>query len=183
VSDEHDELTGIFDHLTPEDFSKRKYDQEDPFHQFVDAQLQATRTGFTASDGHLNPFAVLGDSGHTVTLTPTVDETLGEWISRLRTEAQRMNARWLYLARKTLVGHYDAHAGDPVPDTTDPEALAKALEEGLLREGMFFYAERTDNGKKESRHGTMRIDNNTLGPTVEGDSTKQTVDFFKGILG
>lgn len=185
MSDEHDELTGIFDHLRPEDFTQGfgPNHGSEAFHKFVDANIITVRTGYAASDGHLNPFANLADSTSQVTITPTDDETLGEYVERCRSEAIRLGAKWVFIARKTLVGNYDAKSTDDIPDTSDPEALAKAIEEGLLVEGMFYYAERRELNEAESRHGIMKAQGNNLGECVEGSSAAQTVEFFKGILG
>lgn len=185
MTDEHDELTGIFDNLKPEDFSVGDGPNlgHAAFDKFVGDNLRTVRTGFLASDGHLNPIAVLSDSQTQVVLVPEGAETLGDWLERLRSEAQKLGATWFFLCRKTMVGHYQSSGSEPVPDATDPNAVAEAMSKGLMSEGLFFYAERMENGDRESRHGLMEIQDGRLGEVREGDPATQSVEFWQTVLG
>lgn len=177
-----DELAGIFDHLTPEDFSP--FRGRIAFDQFITQNLETTRTSWLAADGQINPVAVLATATERWTYVPTDEETLGEYVERLRSEARRLKATWLFLSRKTLVGNYEVRVGDDVPDTSDPDALQKAIEKGIITEGIFYFAERSEDGKTDTRHGLMKPDKDgRLGPVVEGNPKHQTADFFKNILG
>lgn len=186
MSDNHfdnPELNGIFDHLKPEDFLVEGPNQgKEAFDKFFESCLTTVRTAFAASDGHLNPIAILSDTHREVSYTPG-DETLDEWMAHLRSEAHKIGATWFFVCRKTMVGFYQATTDDEIPDIADPAALQKAIESGQYGEGMFFYAERLEPGGTQGRHGLMRIDGNTLGDLVEGSSQAQSADYFKGVLG
>ena len=180
MSDFHDdELTGIFDNLTPEDFTP--FRGRIAFDKFVAENIETTRTSWLAADGHINPIAVLATPAERWTFAPTDDETLGEYVERLRGEAKRLGASWLFISRKTLVGTYLVD-GDSVPDASDPEAIQKAIESGLMVEGVFYFAERVEGAERDSRHGLMRPEGERLGEVVEGNPNHQSASFFSRIL-
>jgi hypothetical protein len=179
----NDEFAGIFDNLKPEDFHPFK--GRIAFDEFVTQNIEITRRSWLAADGHINPLAVLATAAEQWTYAPTDDETLGEYVDRLRAEAKRLGATWLYLSRKTLVGNYKASQGEQIPDASDPEAVQAAIESGMLMEGVFYYAERhEEDSEPDYRLGVMKPEEeNRLGAPVEGNPHHQSATFFKGILG
>lgn len=187
MSDNDDELTGIFDHLTPEDFAEQvgapKEKQPESFDSWVQANIETTRVAWQAANGQINPIAVLAKEAERWTITPTDTETLGEYVDRVRAKAKSLGATRLYLARKTLVGNYTASEGDDIPDIADPAALQAAIEKGIIGEGAFYYAESLFGGLRTSRHGLMKAEGETLGELVEGTPEQQSVGLFQNMLG
>lgn len=175
-----DELAGIFDDLSPEDFSPNR--GRVAFDKFVDRHVQIVRMAYLASEGNINPVAILATDTEEHEFTPTQEETLGEYVARLHDEAEGVGAKWLFISRKTLVGSLSIPASEMF-DLSDPEQVQAAIEKGLMSEGVFYYAERTEGAERQRRHGMMRADGNRLAMQVEGDSEHQSVDFFSSILG
>lgn len=174
-----DELTGIFDNITPDDFTP--YKGASSFDKFVRENIQTTKISWLAAEGNINPVAVMSNASECETFAPTDDETLGEYIARLRKAAKAMGATWFYFSRKTLVGSYrTANEGD-IPDIADP-AHTLAHEDRLI-EGVFYYAERHENGAREVRHGIMQPEGERLGDMIEGDARYQKIDLLDRMLG
>lgn len=180
MNDYNDELSGIFDNITPADFAPFK--GRLAFDQFVTKNLEMTRMAWLAADGQINPVAVLATAEKSWAFAPTDDETLGEYVERVRGEAKKLGATWLYISRKTLVGTFKVDPSD-APDATNPEAIQEAIEKGLMSEGLFYYAERLEDGERDCRHGMMRAQDNELGELIEGNPYHQSVSFFANILG
>jgi len=183
-NDEYDdELSGIFDNLKPEDFTPNQ--GRAAFDQFTNNLIETTRHAYIASMGQINPIAVLANASEKRTVTPTQTETLGEYVERLGVEARAMGATWFFLSRKTLIGNYLAKAGDDLPDVTDPATVAKAMADGILTEGVFFYAECHEGSERYIRHGQMAAEGpSALGEVIEGNPlAQQGVSFFANVLG
>jgi hypothetical protein len=110
---EHDELTGIFDDLSPEDFVLEStaiasmqgcYAGPDVLDGFLEHQLNAVRLAFSMADGWLYTTAVLAGREGLRTFVADDDETLRDFVSRVRGEAARMRAHWCFMATQTLIG-------------------------------------------------------------------------------
>ncbi len=181
MNDHDDELTGIFNDLTPQDFTP--FSGRVAFDDFVTQNINAMRIAWAAADGAVNPVAFLATAGKIDIHTAEDGETLGQYIERVQQEARKMGATWLFVSRKTLVGNYQASSRDTIPDATDPAALEKAIASGLMVEGLFYYAERLEDGQRDCRHGMMRAEGDRLGELIEGNPHHQTVGFFSNILG
>jgi hypothetical protein len=114
--DDRDELTGIFDALTPDDFVTEStaiasmagcYAGADVLDGFVEHQLNAVRLAFAMSDGWLFTTAVLAGRDGLRTFVADDDETLRDFVGRVRDEAARMRAHWCFIATQTLIGPGD----------------------------------------------------------------------------
>lgn len=179
-----DELTGIFDHLTPDDFNLQTTAVDemartnigiDQFNAFVDEQLRSIRLGWSIGDGYFCPVAVLANEGVQRVFAPDDEETLGDFVNRLHRESDQMRATWLFFALQTTVATYQHEDADAV-DSAD--ALEKGGEEA--GPGLFWYAERRED-ERHRRHGIMPIANGRLGAQTEG-SDNQEVTLFGKIL-
>lgn len=113
IGDRIDTLTGIFDSLTPEDFVVGStaiasmagcYAGADVLDGFVEHQLNAVRLAFTMSDGWLVSTAVLAGRDGLRMFVAEEDETLLDFVARIRREAARMRAHWCFMATQTLMG-------------------------------------------------------------------------------
>lgn len=189
---EHDEFTGIFDDLTPEDFVRETTAKitthlpgsphvgPEEFATFVEHNIGVVRSSSLASGGRdINPVAVLSTPSTQWIFAPTEDENMGDYIARLNHEAHQLGATWVFISRQTLVS---AKPGsDNMPDTSDEEAVQRALEEGQLQSGVVFYAQRHEGDEWEHCHGMMYIEDGGLGPAVYGDPA-QRVRYFARIL-
>ncbi|GAA1934710.1 hypothetical protein [Nocardioides marmoribigeumensis] len=131
--DQRDELTGIFDALTPADFVREStaiaamdgcYAGSAILDGFVEHQLNAVRLAFAMSDGWLFTTAVLAGRQGLRTFVADDDETLDGFVSRVRDEAARMRAHWCFMATQTLIG---PRAGAGEDDDTGQEAVVWQL--------------------------------------------------------
>ena len=113
VGDRVDTLTGIFDSLTPEDFVVEStaiasmdgcYAGAEVLDGFVEHQLNAVRLAFSMADGWLVTTAVLAGREGLRTFVADDDETLFDFVARVRREAARMQAHWCFMATQTLIG-------------------------------------------------------------------------------
>jgi hypothetical protein len=172
----NDNITGIFDHLTPDDFSRETsaFHEEQGsfkgaanFSAWVNGQLKTLRVAFAGADGHLNPVAVLTSPTVTRSFIPDDDETLGDFLKRLGREARTIGATWFFLAKKAFVGTMETT--EP-PDVSDPEAVLRLADEGKLKLGVLWYAERREGDERHQRTGFLTIVENRLGESVEGDA-------------
>lgn len=164
-----DDLTGVFDHLTPDDFAQSSVryttlQQSTPdFNAWVDEQIQTTRVAWLAADGLMNPFAVMRTTdGRTLLLSPDDDETIGNWIARLGREAQKNRVTWFFTVVKTVGGVYTTEA---LQDIDAPLAIEEAQKRSALKPILFFHGERRNdpNLPDARRHGLIPIDDTVLG--------------------
>ncbi|HRD59548.1 MAG TPA: hypothetical protein PLZ93_00685 [Nocardioides sp.] len=178
-----DEVSGIFDDLSPDDFAGIRSLQVRPgsFDDFVEDQVAALRIAYLSSDGEMNPVAVLGQGTSAWLHAPDEDETLGAYFARLETEARRIGATRFFISRKTHVGSAPVEHPD-LPDVADAGMIREVLESGGLVEGVYYFAARRDGEEREYRHGIMKAHGNRLGEVVEG-SPDQPMELLTGILG
>jgi hypothetical protein len=186
--DTPDELAGIFDDLSPEDFNvettaieeiSRTNEGVDAFNSFVDEQMRAYRVAWVANHGRANPIAVLASPTMQRVFTPDAEETLGEYVKRLHREAIRMEAIWIFSARKTIVGSFMA---DEDTDIGDPEVIAEAMAAGKASEGVEWFAERREGDENHQRFGIMQSVDGRLSEPREAAST-QSAAWWALVLG
>lgn len=181
-----DQFTGIFDDLTPEDFTRRttsavtELDRiERSFDDFIADMLRAVRFAFASASGEIDPLATLAGGHVERVFAPDDDETVGNFIDRLAREAKVLDAEWLFIYKRTVVGTFQSDDGGSVDG---PDAMQSALDAGTTQEAIYWYAEDRSSGESERRHGFLTIVGNHLGDQVEGNSV-QTVRAFTRILG
>ena len=159
MSERHDELTGIFDGLTPDDFATETtaiasmvgcYAGPDILDGFVQHQLNAVRLAFTMSDGWLVTTAVLAGREGLRTFVADDDETLHDFVARARREAVRLRAHWCFFATQTQMG-----------------PLAQDDEPGL--EAVVWQVTSTEPGTAGSTGGFMPILGNRLMESYESE--------------
>ena len=195
-----DDLTGIFDDLSPIDFIAtsvvaRSPRHDDDFDHFVERQLHAVRYAFAAADGAINPIATLGTDTAEHMFTPEDDESLGQYVWRLRRQARIFGATTLFIFKKTKVGllPQDDAVVKALEDgaltewarsqglaVDDPEAMRAALELGTQVDAVYWYAVQIGADPRR-RHGYITITDKQLGPLVEAEAT-QAVGAFDRIL-
>ena len=159
---QRDELTGIFDGLTPEDFVVDTtaiasmagcYAGPDILDGFVEHQLNAVRLAFSMSDGWLVTTAVLAGREGLRTFVADDDETLHDFVSRVRHEASRMRAHWCFMATQTLMG---------------PGAGSLPAEDGDTgQEAVVWQLTSTEAATAGAMGGFMQILGNRLGESFE----------------
>lgn len=189
-----DELSGIFNDLSPDDFAVQTtarvetYLSGSPnvgdaaFIKFVDHNIEVLRTSALAAGGNeINPVAVLASASTQWIFSPEPDESMGEYIERLHGEAERLGATWCFISRFTMVA---ATSGGVFQDEdiADDKRGVKMMEEGNLTRGVVFYAARVEDGDHQRRHGVMFIEDRGLTPPVYGDPD-QPFAIFDEILG
>jgi hypothetical protein len=200
VNDSNDDLTGIFDHLTWQDFAeglepiKDSFTQPAPppenavgseaFGRFVEASISMYTDAYLAAAGNLDPIAILVSPEGRWTYLPTAEENVQEWLDRISAEAKKRKATWFFVARKTLVGNYQASTEDEIPDATQDEAKIEwAIKQGYIAEGVFFFAKRIEGEDIESKHGILKDRGGQLTGRVDGSNEHQTVNLFDAVLG
>lgn len=180
-----DEFTGIFDDLNPDDFTRAtsaiaEMPRTETFADFVDDQLRAVRFAFASASGQIDPLATLASRSTERVFSADDDESLGQYVQRLRREAQGIQAEWLFIFKKTIVGTFAR--GDESTASDSAEAMQEALNDGTTMEAVYWYAEDHSGSEPARRHGFLTIVGNHLGDMIEGDA-EQTVNLFNGILG
>lgn len=187
-----DEFNGIFNDATVADFIRptsarseiaRTNQGAEAFNQFVEEQLRAVRTAWIAAETYMQPLAIVANRDSQRIFIPDDDETLRQFVHRMRREAQAMGAIWTFVAKRTMV----ACLGAPTSllkdfDVSDPTVWGEAEAAGLLRLGVLWYAERREGQQQQKRHGQMQDEGGTLGQLIEGASN-QDVPLFNEILG
>lgn len=177
-----DDITGIFDHLTPDDFiitdlSGAKIPLPDgcSFDEFVDIQITLLKYAFAACDGEINPLTILAVGDQSIVYQAADDESLGQYITRMAGEARRLKARWVFFYKKTLVAKAvgDATVGDD-------SLMQQAMKQGDAWEAMYWYAAQNDD-TPPMRHGYVSIDNQRLGKAIEAPT--QENELLGQILG
>lgn len=187
----NDEFTGIFDNLNPDDFTletsaidetSRENLGVEAFNAFVDEQLRALRISYAAADGELiSPVSILASPVLQRVFSAEDDENMGQYVARLHREAKRMGATWVFTSKQTLVGTALMLPDDMV-DINDSKAVDKAIEEGRMEEGIFWYAERREGDERHNRQGIIRVVGNKLGAMTEGPAQQQ-IPLMAQILG
>lgn len=180
-----DELTGIFDSLTPGDFDRltsnvhewrlRKRHQQRTFKQWVNDNLLHVHTAFDSNDGDMNPFAVLENEDWGRLFVPDDDESLGDFIDRLHMEAVGLGAQRFFIAKQTLVdvavpGGGNEEVGDMTPEQQEHAKL-----------GVLYYGQVRTRVENEHRSGVIFATTNTLGEHVEAPPT-QRIPLFDQVL-
>lgn len=171
-----DDLTGIFDHLTPDDFiitdlSGARVPLPDgcSFNEFVDMQITLLKYAFAACDGAINPLTILAVGDQSIVYQASDDESLGAYITRMSEEARRLKARWVFFYKKTLV---TKAIGDANVD--DESLMHQALKKGEAWEAMYWYAAQNDD-VPPMRHGYVTIDEQRLGKAVEAPTQENSL--------
>jgi hypothetical protein len=164
-----DDLTGIFDDLTPDDFffadrSASTIGLPDgcSFEQFITIQHDLLKYAFAAADGKINPLTILATDTQAIAYQADDDEKLGDYIARMAEEAKRINARWSFFYKKTLV----AASIDGRANVDNPGLLDELQKQGEAWECVYWYASRND-GEPTMRHGYVKINKQRLGPVAE----------------
>lgn len=189
--DEYDnELKGIFDNLKAEDFAQETTAIQEVSHpggsqtfdDFVAEQTRSLQIAYAAATGAINPVAVLATKATQRMFLPTEEETLGAYIERLHTEAARMKATRLFIARKTLVAAR-LIPEDQVQDVASEDMIKDAHERGILEPGVVWYAEHYQDGGRLHRVGVMFDNDGKLDrPSEAPPSSDQRMEVFEGIL-
>lgn len=186
-----DELDGIFDNLTPEDFLvsfnttafqeiARVNTGLNAFNDFVEEQLRTLQATYAMTEGAMNPIAILANQ-HTQRLyLPSEEETVQNYLDRLTEEARAMDACWFFIARRTEVG---AHIIEPDEshDVADMDVTKKAQESGALSPGVFWYAERRED-EHQRRMGIFFDNNGVLERPVEVPDNPQPIAILEQVL-
>jgi hypothetical protein len=166
-----DDITGIFDHLTPEDFFDPDtsaqlipISETYTFDEFVEQQMVLLRYAFAACDGSINPMIALVNDNTVIIYQANDDENIGQYVKRMGVEAKRIGARWAFFYKKTLV------ATRKTEETLSATGLMAGADEADAWTAVYWYASRVDGEEPAMRHGYATIDNTEtkLGEFAEG---------------
>ena len=185
------EFNGVFDDATVADFIRatsarsevaRTNKGAEAFNQFVEEQLRAVRTAWIAAETYMQPLAIVANHDTQRIFIPDDDETLRQFVERMRREAKVMGAIWTFVAKRTMVANLGAAAASERDfDVSDPEEYEKAVAAGIVRLGVVWYAERREGTQQQKRHGQMQDESGTLGEPYEG-ARNQGLPLFSEIL-
>jgi len=188
----NNEYEGIFEDATVADFMRKtsakidlaRTDRQglDAFNLFVDEQLRAVRMAWIAAETYMQPLVLLVNHHQQRVFTADDDETVGQFFDRMHREAVAMEATWLFVAKRTMVGYLGSALDvEQDVDVTDPEEYEKAVVAGIVRLGVMWYAERREGNERHHRHGQMQDEEGTLGEMREG-ARNQAAPMFRSIL-
>lgn len=166
-----DQLTGIFDALTPDDFVVETtavttmegcFSGAEVFDGFVEHQLHAVRLAFSVAQGWLTTTAVLASPTCLRAFVADEDETLTDFVARLRHEALRMGAHWSLVAFQTHVGPRDLRTALSASAET-PVAVPVSGCEAVV-----WQATSVEDGHRVGRAGFLPVDGLRLAESLEG---------------
>jgi len=174
-----DDLTGIFDHLTPDDFkvttsaiSTLNLSNPRTMDEFIKRGINSVRTAFSLTNGELDPMGILASQTIERTFTPEEDETLGQYIDRLAREARHISAGYAFVALVTLVGTYRSDAN---LNANSEEAVKAAEDAGTLTQGVYWFAEKRDASGRAARQGYLVITApGKLGDSIESEARQES---------
>lgn len=171
TDDMNDDLSGIFDHLTPEDFTRPRpisicYDEPAatrPFDSWVALRLTYARYGYEASCGKQRSMVVLVGHGVQRILGSEPAERLGDFIDRVSSEAREMRAHRCFFSMFTVVGHVVTDQAQPLGDSG---LLRQASDTGTALPGLLWYA--CELGTAPARRlGYIRVDHDHIGEVFQ----------------
>lgn len=181
MSDQFDDINGIFDNVSMADFLDQEssavgivslasqdevFAGEEAYARFIARCLATLRTSWAAAEGEINPIAILATREKQYIFTPDNDETMEQWTERLRRDAAKLGAGWVFISRVTMVGAA-VDSGDQ--DVEDPDVFERMRREGRARPGVIFYAQRREGGVIDNAYGYMHAeDSTTLSEVVFG---------------
>lgn len=188
----NNEYEGIFEDATVADFIRTTSARLETtrtggqgleaFNRFVDEQLRAVRMAWIAAETYMQPLVLLTNDTQQRVFSPDDDETLRQFIERMHREAIAMEATWVFIAKRTMVGNIgDAIDTEHDVDVSDTEEWEKAVAAGVVRLGVVWYAERREGAERHHRHGQMQDENGTLGEMREG-ARNQGIPLFAAVL-
>lgn len=178
-----DELDGIFDGLTIEDFMRSprgdltlRHSQPETFEEFCHRHTNMLQMIFTASEGEFSGMAILAQLGAKPTLErlflPQEEESVGNFVNRLTAEVKEMGANTLFYVMCTQV-----KVQYLTPDEVSESDLAvDRMDNG--EEALMWYCEY--DGTR--RIGAMFIDDHGAGITRTVE-TSQHASILERILG
>lgn len=180
-----DEISGMFADISIADFvressavSEHHYTElertrvqgEEGFDSFVDQLLGTTRTAASVAPFHFQAFSVLHAPDRHRVFVPDDDETVLDYRERLRREAKRMEATWLYTVMLAPGRSYDSDENVESIDPNDAKELGAALRSGALSLCLCWFAEMIEQDETKQRAGIIHLsDRGVPGESVEGE--------------
>lgn len=169
--DKHGFIDGIFDHITMEDFITTtsavgvcdlatldaQFMGAGAFDRFVSRQIETVRVSYAMAEGDINPVVILATVDTQYVFIIQGDETVGDFMERLRREATEIQATWTFIARKCMVGQAD-DGEDTDSVVGDEDVFRRAATRGRMKVGVLFYAQRKEGEETEHRQGYMHDD-------------------------
>lgn len=161
-----DELTNIFESLNPDDFVHEgssalgvslPLPQMDDFEDFITFQMGMLRFAFASCDGEINSMISLGMEDRILTYQAYDRETLSHFIDRIHDEATRLNAKWSFFYKRTMITHMSNVERSPNVDVDVIKDDEKSWE------AVYWHATSNENGSLERQHGYAQINGDRLG--------------------
>ena len=167
-----DEIAQAFEGISVEDFlretsamDRTTYGPEhahftvgrNNFNGFVDAQVR--RCHERAHRGGFHAFSTLHNKVEQRHYHPDDDETAAHYAQRLTREAQEMDASWFFTAMLAPGRAFNPDEEEPEEiDPDDPVALQAALDAGLVRMSICWFAQSNDDRQPFCRSGIIILD-------------------------
>lgn len=128
-------------------------DKRGSFERFCKKMQDSTM--LATSIGNFKTFAVLMSSDMKRFYRADDGETVEMFAARLRGEAISMNARWSFVAMLAPYAMGDIPAG---VEARDMNSILDGVENGLLRMGICFFAEKSQGTDRARRSGVIELD-------------------------
>ncbi len=142
------------------------------------AQLAGTHLSFAAADGEPNCAALLENDVIARVFVPTAEESMAEFLARVRREAELIHATRFFISRTTEVAAREVTV-DQRHDGNDAASQAEAVGAGLVEPGLIWYA--ADTVPEQRRLGTFIVDGLSLVRPVVGHPS-QPYELFDRVL-
>lgn len=174
-----------FDNLNPDDFRTpietdaipTPRNSGETFEEFVAAHIEVTRKIYALAGGVLETIIHLATGDTDWSLVPEPPETLSQFLARARNEAQKLEAKMMFVARPGKVGVSTINAAtEALVDPADALSMDRAVAAGTHGPGVFYFAEQYDL-VREFRHGVMLAEDGVLSQPIEGAANMTTSAF------
>lgn len=193
-----DEISAAFAMLRPEDLIRgSSYTDHTPHsaERIQTGNTQGLRSFSIWVNSHLSAinmaaeqhpptsFAVMSNGFYERWFRPEGDETVDMYATRLRREAQTMEATWFFNAMVAPGAYHEPEHGDVEPvDADDENDVRQALETGRLTMSVCWYAAIDEPDDTFERGGVIPIVDGELVQGVEGYLDPEQ-NAFSGVLG
>lgn len=138
------------------------------WNNFVDGLLLVSRSS-AAKPGEFQPWAVLHSPTVQRTFVPDGDETVTQFATRLKREAEDMQATWFFTAILSCGRAYNSEDSPPNIDPDNEDELQEALDRGEIEVAICWYAEMHEKSKQQHRAGIIGFTDGVPNQGIEGD--------------
>lgn len=170
-----EEIRNFLDTVTADDFDRTSAHDESHytkeitgqarFNAFTHFHLEAARIAYAASDGYMNPWAVLHRPDARRMFVPDDDETVSMFVNRLAREAQDFGATWFFIAMVGPGGY--AEETEDIP--SGEQVFRGEATSDTFKPAINWYAESIEPKVEAVRYGIVTIENGRARSNIENE--------------